>query len=136
MMPIFELHPRLLADSVSVVMLGLCEVRLQTDANFPWLILIPQRSGVRHIHRLSSDDQRLLAQETSLVAERLEALTNADNINVAVLGNMVPQLHIHIVARFKGDAAWPGPIWGIVPRKPYSARALEQKVEDIKMGLC
>lgn len=131
----FQLHPRLTEDSVPITMLKLCEVRLQTDANYPWLILVPQRADMRHIHRLSQEDQRLLAVETSFVAAHLEALTNCDNINIAALGNMVPQLHVHIVARFVGDAAWPGPIWGIVPRKPYVAEALKALTGKLKATL-
>jgi len=134
-MPAINLHPRLLADSVAIIMLDLCEVRLQTDANYPWLILVPQRASIRHIHRLSDTDQQLLARETAFVAERFESFTEANNINVAALGNMVPQLHIHIVARFKGDAAWPGPIWGIVPRKDYNTKVMEQLVADLKLAL-
>jgi len=131
----FRLHPQLEQDSVPVIMLELSEVRLQTDANYPWLVLVPQLAGARHIHRLSEHDQQLLLRETSYVAERFEKFTGADNINVAALGNMVPQLHVHIVARFEGDPAWPGPIWGIVPRKPYEAKALEAFKENLKAVL-
>jgi diadenosine tetraphosphate (Ap4A) HIT family hydrolase len=130
-----ELHPQLQADSVPVVMLSLCEVRLQTDANFPWLVLVPQREDAREIHRLSEADQQTLMREISFVSTRFEALTVAEKINVAALGNMVPQLHIHIIARFKGDPAWPGPIWGIVERKPYEPKALELLVSKLKEAL-
>jgi len=130
-----DLHPQLLADSVPVKMLSLCEVRLQTDANFPWLVLVPQRESVREIHGLSEVDQQTLMREISFVSTRLEELTGAEKINVAALGNMVPQLHIHIIARFKNDLAWPGPIWGIVERKPYEAEALEALVSKLKEAL-
>ena len=131
----FQLHPRLAEDSVPVTILSLCEVRLQTDANFPWLVLVPQRESVRHIHRMSQQDQQQLAVETSFVASNFETLTNADNINVAALGNMVPQLHIHIIARFKTDPAWPDPIWGIVLRKAYTDKALGELAAQLKKAL-
>jgi len=130
-----KLHPQLQADSVPVAMLSLCEVRLQTDANFPWLVLVPQREGAREIHGLSEVDQQILMREISFVSTRFEALTGAEKMNVAALGNMVPQLHIHIIARFKGDLAWPGPIWGIVERKLYEAEALEALGSKLKEAL-
>lgn len=131
----FKLHAQLAADSVHVAMLSLCEVRLITDANYPWLILVPQRVDVREIHRLAEKDQQTLTREISLVAKRLEALTGAEKMNVAALGNMVPQLHVHIIARFGADPAWPGPIWGVTESKPYSQQALEQLVANLKDSL-
>lgn len=131
----FKLHQQLEADSMLVERLDLCEVRLITDANYPWLILVPMRDGVREIHRLSDTDQQLLMKEISLVAEQLEAFTKADKMNVAALGNMVPQLHIHIVARFKSDPAWPGPIWGVAPQKGYEEGRLADLVAAIRGAL-
>jgi diadenosine tetraphosphate (Ap4A) HIT family hydrolase len=131
----FELHPVLKADTVKISSLELCDVLLQTDANFPWLCLVPRRDGVREIHRLSAEDQQLLMRETSFVSERFEALTGAEKMNVAALGNMVPQLHIHVIARFAGDQAWPGPIWGIVPRKDYVDGELTKLASDIRAAL-
>lgn len=130
-----NLHPLLKADSEAVAMLKLCEVRLMTDANFPWLVLIPQREDVREIHALMEDDQQTLMREVAFVSKQLEALTGAQKMNVAALGNMVPQLHIHIIARFEGDAAWPGPIWGVAPPKAYSASAREKLVAQLKKAL-
>lgn len=119
----FTLHPQLEKESVPVATLRLCNVRLMADCNFPWLILVPERENVREVHRLSEADQQLLMQEIAFVAERFEALTKADKMNVAALGNMVSQLHVHIIARYKGDPAWPGPIWGVVPAKEYGEEA-------------
>jgi len=130
-----ELHPQLQKDTVHLVRLELSDVYLQTDANYPWLVLVPQLEGAREIHKLSPEDQQQLMKEISFVSERLEALTGADKMNVAMLGNMVPQLHIHIVARFIGDPAWPGPIWGIVERKPYGVAALADIVIKLKEAL-
>lgn len=131
----FKLHPRLEADSAFIAELRLCEVRLITDANYPWLILVPRRDAVREIHTLSADDQQILMQEVSFVSERLEALTDAEKMNVAALGNMVPQLHIHIVARFENDPAWPDPIWGAVPQKGYEEGKLTEFVAAIRGAL-
>lgn len=128
----FELHPQLEADSVHIAMLPLCELRLMTDANYPWLILVPQRENIREIHRLSVNDQQRLMREIALVAERFETLTGADKMNVAALGNMVPQLHIHVIVRFESDPAWPGPIWGVVDSKPYSEQALTDMVASLQ----
>ena len=131
----FTLHPQLAKDSVPVVKLALCSVRLITDANYPWIILVPERDSVREIHKLSAKDQQLLMQEITFVAEQLEALTQADKMNVAALGNMVPQLHIHIIARFENDRAWPGPIWGVVPPKEYTEAELDGYVEQLRLAL-
>jgi len=126
-----DLHPQLAADSEFVTQLDLSEVRLITDANYPWLILVPQRADVREIHRLSEADQQVLMREISFVAGHLEVLTGADKMNVAALGNMVPQLHIHVVARFATDAAWPGPIWGVADCKPYPEIEQEKMISKL-----
>lgn len=108
----FTLHPQLAADSVSVYRLELCQVRLILDANYPWLILVPLREGVREMHDLSPREQSLLMAELSRASRVLQEATSANKMNVAALGNMVPQLHIHVIARFTDDGAWPAPIWG------------------------
>jgi diadenosine tetraphosphate (Ap4A) HIT family hydrolase len=127
----FSLHPRLAADSVSVLTLSLCEVRLIRDANYPWLILVPQREAIREIHDLSVVDQQLLMEEISRVSKSLQAHCEAPKMNVAALGNMVPQLHIHVVARFESDPSWPGAIWGTVPAVPYTDGALSETVRTL-----
>lgn len=134
-MPTFELHPQLEQVTVFVAQLSLCEVRLMNDANYPWLLLVPMRDGIREIHRLSQDSQQTLMQEITYVSERFEALTNAEKMNVAALGNMVPQLHVHIIARFAHDGAWPGPVWGVQPVRPYEKSRLNAFVDDIKAAL-
>lgn len=131
----FELHPQLAQDSVFVTKLSLCEVRLVNDANYPWVLLVPMREGVREIHRLSPDDSAMLMQEITLVADRLEALTGAEKMNVAALGNMVPQLHVHVIARFAADGVWPGPIWGVQEAVPYEKSRLDTFSEEIKTAL-
>lgn len=118
-MSLFKLHPQLAADTFPVGSLELCDLLLMNDSNYPWLILVPKVPDVREIHALTPGDQQKLMTEITLVSRQLERLTNADKINVAALGNMVPQLHVHVIARFETDAAWPGPVWAKVPAAPY-----------------
>lgn len=134
-MPNFKLHERLAADSALVGHLRLCQVRLSHDANYPWLILVPQRADIREIHALTEDDQEMLTREIVWVSQRLETLTGATKMNVAALGNMVPQLHVHIVARFESDPAWPGAIWGAVDANPYSPDALAETIDAVREAL-
>ena len=115
----FVLHERLAADTFALASWQLCEVLLTNDANFTWLILVPRRDGLKDFHDLAQADWPLAMAEIERASKALKALTNADKLNVAALGNMVPQLHIHIIARHAGDAAWPGPIWGKLDAKPY-----------------
>lgn len=119
----FSLHTTLAADTHSVTRLGLCELLLMDDARWPWLILVPRRVGAREIHGLQPLDQVMLAHEQSLVAESLAGLTGCRSINVAALGNVVEQLHVHVVARDEDDPNWPGPIWGHGTRQPYTPDA-------------
>ncbi len=131
-MPDFELHPQLAADTVSIATWPLCEVLLLTDANYPWLVLVPARPGLRDFHELSPDDMVTAGREISRASEALTDLFVPDKINVAALGNMVPQLHIHVVARFTDDAAWPNPIWGVAPALAYAPGALDARLADLR----
>jgi len=108
----FTLHPRLAADTTILGDLPLCRVLLSKEALGPWLILVPRKSNLTEIHHLPQDEQFQLMQESSAVATLLEADYQADKINIGALGNLVPQLHIHHIARFQSDIAWPGPVWG------------------------
>jgi len=121
--PSFELDSRLAGDSVGVADLGLCHVRLMNDATYPWLLLIPRRAGLVEVIDLSRDERTALMDEIALASAALRGMTGCDKLNVAALGNMVPQLHVHIIARFRGDPAWPGPVWGKVPARPYGEAA-------------
>ena len=114
----FLLHPQLAADTFLVGDLPLCRVLLLNNRQFPWLILVPMRSDKKELFDLSADDYSQAMQEVRFVAEKWAGLTRADKINIAALGNMVPQLHIHIIARFTTDAAWPNPVWnsGVQPQ--------------------
>lgn len=109
------LHPQLGKDSIFICDLSLCQVRRIKDGNYPWLVLIPKRDDVTEIIHLSKDDQILLMADIDLASKVLIDLYAPDKLNVAALGNMVPQLHVHVIARYKKDAAWPAPVWGKVP---------------------
>ena len=115
----FALHERLAADTFPVGRLPLSHVLLMNDFNFPWCVLVPVRDDVREIHQLSAADQVQLLEEMSGVAAAMQAAFAADKMNVAALGNIVPQLHVHIIARFEADPVWPAPVWGRLPAQPY-----------------
>lgn len=111
--------------------LPLCRVLLMNDRRFPWLILVPEREAVREIHQLSPADRAALIEEIALGSGVLERLFHPDKLNVGALGNIVPQLHVHVVARAAGDPAWPGPVWGSGAAVPYP----EGEIEEIRARL-
>jgi diadenosine tetraphosphate (Ap4A) HIT family hydrolase len=115
----FALHPTLARDTVEVTRLPLCRALLMNDRRFPWLVLVPERAAVREIHELSPADRTALVEEIARASEALERLFHPDKLNVGALGNIVPQLHVHVVARAAGDPAWPGPVWGSGAAVPY-----------------
>lgn len=117
----FELHPRLKEDCVAIGRFPLCRLLLMNDCRYPWFILVPERADIREIHELPDADQIRLIGESSLLSRWLAQSFNADKINVAALGNMVPQLHWHVIVRHTTDPAWPGPVWGKGRAKPYSS---------------
>lgn len=123
-MTIVELDERLARDSYPITELPLCQLRLMDDARFPWLLLIPRRSGVSEIYELDETDQRQLWHEAAEVGHMLKTLAEGDKLNVASLGNMVSQLHVHLIARRRDDEAWPGPVWGHGEARPYDLDAL------------
>lgn len=118
----FTLDTRLEDDSLPLAEWPLCEVRLMNNARFPWLLLVPRRVNAREITDLPPADQQQLMQEITRASRVLQALTGAQKMNIGALGNIVPQLHIHVIARFAHDAAWPNPVWG-TGGEPYSANA-------------
>ena len=120
----FALHERLAADTIGLGDARLSSVRLMNDRRYPWLILVPRRDGLREIHELEAADRALLIEEIAAAGRALQAATGAAKINVGALGNLVPQLHIHVVARSPGDPAWPGPVWGQGRPEPYDAAGL------------
>ncbi len=128
----FALHERLEADTVFVTDWPLCRVLLLNDANYPWLVLVPRRNGVSEIHELDQSDRETLVEEMADAAHRLQNHLKAHKMNVAALGNVVPQLHVHVIARFTDDPAWPRPIWGVVPGTPYEAGALAARLAELR----
>ena len=129
------LHPQLAKDCIVLGRFDLCLLLLLNDSQYPWFILVPERENIREIHHLSINAQQLLMHESSTLAQAIEDIFQADKINVAALGNMVPQLHIHHIARFKDDIAWPKPVWGLFPAKPYTAEAMHTVSQRIKAQL-
>jgi diadenosine tetraphosphate (Ap4A) HIT family hydrolase len=115
----FTLHSRLAADTIFVADLLLCRVLLMNDVRYPWLVLVPRIADAVEIFDLSVQDRATLVEEITEAARTLQQLSGAAKMNIGALGNLVPQLHIHIVARNAGDPAWPGPVWGHGPAVPY-----------------
>jgi len=120
----FQLHPTLAADTIALARWPLSEVRLMRDASYPWLILVPARPGLRDLHDVAAGERVLLIEEIARASDALVAAVAPDKINVAALGNVVEQLHVHVIARFRADPAWPNPVWGAVPRRDYPPEAL------------
>lgn len=131
----FTLDSRLQQDTLIVGDFALCRLLLMNDTQFPWFILVPRRADVGEIFQLDIADQRLLWQETSELAETLKDTFAADKMNVASLGNMVSQLHMHVIVRRRDDAAWPAPVWGKLPAQPYSAEQLAVVMAKLRMVL-
>lgn len=131
----FELHPRLLDDTYYVGDFPLCALLLSKDANYPWCILVPRVAGLSEIHQLDAAQRLRLLEESCLLSERLERAFAADKLNVAALGNVVPQLHIHHIVRYRTDAAWPRPVWGAVPAVAYSGPGLDAALARIVQAL-
>jgi diadenosine tetraphosphate (Ap4A) HIT family hydrolase len=127
----FTLHPQLEQDCLFIKDLPLCRLLLMNDATFPWCVLVPRRDNIREIHELSEQDQQQLTKESSLLSRSLQHLVNADKMNVAALGNVVPQLHVHHIARYVDDPAWPGPVWGKVPASPYTEEDATALIKNI-----
>jgi diadenosine tetraphosphate (Ap4A) HIT family hydrolase len=117
--PGFQLAPRLEADSLFLTDWPLCQLRLMDDARFPWLILVPRRAGLEEWTELSAEDSALLSGEIASAGRGLAQMLNPRKLNIGALGNIVRQLHVHVIARFETDAAWPGPVWGQGTRRPY-----------------
>lgn len=130
-----KLHQKLQQDCLLVGRFRLCQLLLMKDANYPWCILVPDRENISEIHQLRKSDQLQLVRESSILSAALEKAFKADKINVAALGNLVPQLHIHHVVRYRNDKAWPGPVWGAFGMKAYSEEEQQSVVNKLKEGL-
>lgn len=108
----YQLHERLAADTLPLGTTNLCDIRLMNDATWPWVLLVPRLPGIREIYQLPEADQIQLLRESSRLGQGMMAAFGGDKFNLAALGNMVPQLHLHHIVRYRDDPAWPGPIWG------------------------
>ena len=127
-----ELHPQLQKDCHLIGRFPLCLLLLMCDANYPWFILVPDRENLTEIYQLSDADQHRLIRESSVLANALNNQFEADKINIAALGNVVPQLHIHHIARYKNDPAWPAPVWGAAPALAYTVDTLAHTIARLK----
>jgi diadenosine tetraphosphate (Ap4A) HIT family hydrolase len=129
----FELHPRLLADAIFAADWPLCRVLLMGEARYMWLILVPRRDGLTEITDLSAADRVLLIEDVAR-AGRIVQQAGAAKLNIGALGNLVPQLHLHVVGRHPGDPAWPGPVWGHSPPLPYEPAARQARLALVRSG--
>ena len=128
----WTLHPQLDKDTAPVGDLPLCRVLLIKDAHYPWLVLVPRRLDTVEIIDLDEVAQAQLMTEITRVSRALREITRCDKLNVAALGNAVPQLHVHIIARRRTDAAWPRPVWGVMPPLPYDPRDMQNLIDALR----
>jgi diadenosine tetraphosphate (Ap4A) HIT family hydrolase len=131
----FILHEKLRADAIELARLDLTLLLLMNARQWPWLILVPQRPAVREIHELPALDRTILMDEIAHCSRLLTDLFKPDKINIGALGNIVPQLHVHVIARTTSDPAWPKPVWGNVAPEPYGAEELEARLQKIRDAL-
>lgn len=127
----FRLHPRLRQDCIDLGRFELCRLLLMNDRSYPWFILVPERAGITEIFQLTEQDQIQLARESSALATAMAAVFRPEKLNIAAIGNIVRQLHIHHVARDVNDPAWPGVVWGRPPGAPYA----EDRIEQISLAI-
>lgn len=128
----FQLDARLAADTFPVLSLGLCKLLLMNDSRWPWLLLVPKRANIKELYQLTPLDQAVLTFETALVSETFATLTGCHKLNIGALGNVVSQLHMHVVARNEGDANWPRPVWGFGGKVPYEGDAANQFIDRLR----
>lgn len=131
----WHLHPQLADDTHPLAQFALCEVRLMDDANHPWLILVPRVENSVELIDLDAAQQAQLMQEIDRASRALQVAVKPHKLNVAALGNVVPQLHVHVIARFHDDIAWPRPVWGMATAQPYSPELLIARVEVLRAAL-
>jgi len=127
-----DIHPQLQQDCLIIGHFPLSRLLLNKDANYPWFVLVPDRENISEIHQLTEADQQQLMRESSYLSAVLAEQFGADKMNVAAIGNVVPQLHIHHIVRYKDDIAWPSPVWGKYPSALYSADQLERILLELK----
>ncbi|MBF6024367.1 HIT domain-containing protein [Lysobacter niastensis] len=131
----WQLHPQLADDTHPVAHFPLCELRLMDDTHHPWLILVPRVPGATELIDLDTAQQAELMHEITLVSHAMKRTFKPHKLNVAALGNLVPQLHVHVIARFQDDIAWPKPVWGMATAEPYTPEALVSRIEQLRAVL-
>jgi diadenosine tetraphosphate (Ap4A) HIT family hydrolase len=131
----FQLHPQLAADCAVVGDFPLSRLLLMNESRYPWCILVPRRVDLTELFQLDATDRRQLLDESCLLAETLSRIHQPDKLNIAAIGNLVPQLHVHHVARRRTDAAWPAPVWGKFPPQPYLSTQLQQQIAHLQQAL-
>ena len=130
-----ELHPQLQQDTCRIGKLELCHCLLMNDARYPWIILVPDLEDTREIYQLNQTQRNLLMEESCLIQQMMMQQFQPEKLNVGALGNIVPQLHLHHIARQLGDPAWPGPVWGHSPAQPYEDSEVTLRIEQIQGAL-
>ncbi|MDR7193805.1 HIT family protein [Luteimonas terrae] len=135
MTPAYTLHSQLADDTHPLATLRLCELRLMDDANYPWLVLVPRIANARELIDLDADQRRQLTDEIDIAARLLRTVCQPYKLNIAALGNMVEQLHVHVIGREQDDPAWPAPVWGRVAARPYSPEQLVARVSQLQAAL-
>jgi diadenosine tetraphosphate (Ap4A) HIT family hydrolase len=131
----WHLHPQLADDTHPLATFELCELRLMDDANYPWLVLVPRVADAVEMLDLDTQQRHRLSDEIDSASRALQALFRPHKLNVAALGNLVPQLHVHVIARYQDDPAWPAPVWGRVAAQPYSPEALVGRIAALQDAL-
>jgi len=131
----FQLHERLQQDCILIGRFTLCQLLMMNDSQFPWFILVPERPNIKEIYQLTVADRQLLSEESCLLAENMADLFKADKMNIAAIGNMVPQLHIHHIVRYQTDKAWPAPVWGKFAALPYTEQQIIEFTDKVRAQL-
>ena len=131
----WHLHPQLADDTHPLAQFELCELRLMDDANYPWLVLVPRVTDAVELLDLDTQQRHRLSDEIEVAGRALRALCRPHKLNVAALGNLVSQLHVHVIARFQDDPAWPAPVWGRIAAQPYSPEVLVQRIAALQDAL-
>ncbi len=128
----FELHPTLKANTFEIGHFPCCLALLLNNSHLPWVLLVPKRAGMRELYELTSEQQQQALAESLLVSQTLMAEFKGDKLNTGIIGNLVPQLHWHHVIRYQHDPAWPQPVWGNLPAKPYTKITSQQRLAQLR----
>jgi diadenosine tetraphosphate (Ap4A) HIT family hydrolase len=129
----FQLHPRLQQDCIHIGRFELCQLLMMNDSQYPWFILVPEIVDVTELYQLTKTQREQFIDESCYLAEQLATLFNADKMNIANIGNLVPQLHIHHIVRYSTDIAWPAPVWGKFSAVPFTETQREQRINQLAL---